>query len=137
MPDLVTAEAVEAAARAYIESGLPNVPRRAGRHYHAMHAALTAAAPHIAAQALDGHCCDEQAERAYRRAMKAEAENRDLRAGIEALRDEWRMHEAANLRAASTQPENSSGLLLHTAIAGLCKAHAAALDALLGGAANV
>lgn len=111
-----TPEAVEAAARTlYMRlphaagvgfDGLTSEER--GQWLRDARAALTVAAPIIAAQATA-----------------------DFRAGIEALRDEWQMHEAANLRAASTQPENSSGLLLHTAIAGLCKAHADALDALL------
>ena len=36
-----------------------------------------------AMRALDEHRCDQQAERAYRRAAKAEAENAELRAKVE------------------------------------------------------
>lgn len=54
-----------------------------------------------------------------------------LCARIEALRDKWQKQEAAGMAIGRQHPDGGVGRLLYAAMAGLCNAHAIALDALL------
>ena len=82
-------DALRALAAEYDDDGFSPLPSKAGDAIHTLLDALDQAEAERdgARELLNAHKCDEQAERAYQRAMRAEAERDHARAQVDRVRD--------------------------------------------------